>query len=51
MAKYLTPEPKLQITEAAPALIFGRKHQKLVLPAPDGYGVGGDSNYYFLAHA
>lgn len=30
-----------------PALIIARKHNKHVLAAPDGYGIGGDRNYYF----
>lgn len=30
-----------------PALILARKHQKHVLPAPPGYGIGGERNYYF----
>jgi spore photoproduct lyase len=36
-----------RLQKQRPALILAEKHQKLVLPAPDGYGVGGDSNYYF----
>lgn len=30
-----------------PALILARKTGKRVLPAPPGYAVGGDTNYYF----
>lgn len=30
-----------------PALILARKHGRLVLPAPDGYGIGGEHNFYF----
>ena len=30
-----------------PALILARKHKGLVLPTPEGYGVGGDENFYF----
>lgn len=30
-----------------PALILARKHKGLVLRTPEGYGVGGDENYYF----
>lgn len=30
-----------------PALILAKKHQKLVLQAPENYGLGGSYNYYF----
>lgn len=30
-----------------PALILAKKYGHLVLPAPDGYGVGGRRNFYF----
>jgi spore photoproduct lyase len=30
-----------------PALILAEKHDGHVLPAPEGYGLGGDGNYYF----
>lgn len=30
-----------------PALILAKKQQGFALPAPEGYGVGGDENYYF----
>lgn len=30
-----------------PALIIARKNQGQVLAAPEGYGLGGDNNYYF----
>jgi len=30
-----------------PALIIAKKHKGFVLPAPEGYGVGSDKNYYF----
>ncbi|MGD8640823.1 MAG: DUF1848 family protein [Gammaproteobacteria bacterium] len=30
-----------------PALILAEKHDRLVLPAPDSYGLGGDHNFYF----
>ncbi len=36
---------RLQKTE--PALILARKHGGLVLPAPPGYGLGGEHNHYF----
>lgn len=29
------------------ALVLAKKHNQLVHEAPDGYGVGGDRNYYF----
>ena len=31
----------------APALILAKKTGRRVLPAPDGYGIGGSRNYYF----
>ncbi|QPK63000.1 DNA photolyase [Methylomonas sp. LL1] len=42
--------PKAQnfrLQKQHPALILARKHQKFVLPAPAGYGIGGERNYYF----
>ncbi len=42
--------PKAQnfrLQKQRPALILARKHQKFVLPAPAGYGIGGRRNYYF----
>ncbi len=42
--------PKAQnfrLQKQRPALILARKHQKFVLPAPAGYGIGGTRNYYF----
>ena len=42
--------PKAQnfrLQKQRPALILAHKHQKFVLPAPAGYGIGGDRNYYF----
>lgn len=30
-----------------PALILAKKHSKLLLEAPRGYGIGGEKNYYF----
>jgi spore photoproduct lyase len=30
-----------------PALILAEKHERLVMPAPAGYGLGGKHNYYF----
>lgn len=42
--------PKSQnfrLQKSNPALILARKHKGHVLPAPDGYGIGSDKNYYF----
>jgi spore photoproduct lyase len=42
--------PKAQnfrLQKQRPALILARKHQKFVLPAPAGYGIGSQRNYYF----
>ncbi len=42
--------PKAQnfrLQKRNPALILARKHDGFVLPAPAGYGVGGQRNYYF----
>jgi len=39
-----------RLQKRRPALILARKHDRHVLPAPDGYGVGGDANFYF-SHA
>ncbi|MDD2760275.1 MAG: DNA photolyase [Methylomonas sp.] len=42
--------PKAQnfrMQKQRPALILAHKHQKFVLPAPPGYGIGGSDNYYF----
>ncbi|MCK9609062.1 MAG: DNA photolyase [Methylomonas sp.] len=36
-----------RLQKQKPALIMARKHQKFVLPAPAGYGIGGQRNYYF----
>ena len=36
-----------RLQKKRPALILARKHDNHVLQAPDGYGVGGDANYYF----
>ena len=30
-----------------PALILAQKHKGHVLPAPEGYGLGSEKNYYF----
>lgn len=30
-----------------PALIIAKKHNRFALPAPEGYGVGSDKNFYF----
>lgn len=42
--------PKAQnfrLQKQRPALILAEKYQKFVLPAPAGYGIGGQRNYYF----
>lgn len=42
--------PKAQnfrLQKQQPALILAEKYQKFVLPAPQGYGIGGRHNYYF----
>ncbi len=42
--------PKAQnfrIQKQQPALILAEKYQKFVLPAPSGYGIGGNHNFYF----
>ena len=36
-----------RLQKQQPALILARKHDGFVLPAPFGYGVGGDHNFYF----
>lgn len=36
-----------RLQKQSPALILARKHNKLVLSAPVGYGIGGKHNYYF----
>lgn len=36
-----------RLQKQQPALILAHKHKKHVLPAPDGYGIGGKRNYYF----
>ena len=40
--------PKSQdfrLQKSKPALILAGKHERRVLPAPPGYGIGGDRNY------
>ncbi|MCK4841586.1 MAG: DNA photolyase [Methylococcales bacterium] len=42
--------PKAQnfrIQKQAPALILAEKYQSFALPAPPGYGIGTEKNYYF----
>ncbi len=42
--------PKAQsfrLQKARSALILARKHSGFVLPTPEGYGIGGENNYYF----
>jgi len=36
-----------RLQKQQPALILARKNNELVLPAPAGYGIGGNHNYYF----
>ena len=36
-----------RLQKAAPGLIVARKIKRRVLAAPEGYGLGGDHNYYF----
>lgn len=36
-----------RLQKLKPALIVAKKHNKCVLPAPEGYGLGGKHNYYF----
>lgn len=36
-----------RLQKSSPALIISSKHQRRVLAAPEGYGLGGDHNYYF----
>ena len=36
-----------RLQKQRPALILAHKHQKFVLPAPPGYGIGSRHNYYF----
>ncbi len=36
-----------RLQKERPALIIARKHEGLVLPAPEGYGIGGRNNFYF----
>ena len=36
-----------RLLKRKPALIIAEKHNKCVLPAPEGYGLGGSHNYYF----
>lgn len=42
--------PKAQnfrLQKAKPSLILAEKYHHFVLPAPNGYGIGADKNYYF----
>ncbi len=36
-----------RLQKQRPALILAKKYKHFVLPAPDGYGVGGRQNFYF----
>ena len=37
-----------RLQKQRPSLILARKFGKRILPAPEGYGIGGEHNYYFL---
>jgi spore photoproduct lyase len=36
-----------RLQKRRPALILAEKHRQLVLPVPEGYGIGARANYYF----
>ena len=36
-----------RLQKKSPALILAKKYDGWVLPAPGGYGIGGNKNYYF----
>lgn len=36
-----------RLQKQKPSLILARKHKNFVLPAPVGYGIGGEENFYF----
>lgn len=36
-----------RIQKSQPSLMLAEKNNRLVLPAPEGYGIGGQHNYYF----
>ena len=36
-----------KIQKKNPSLILAKKHKGFVLPAPEGFGIGGSKNYYF----
>mgnify|MGYP001161000753 FL=1 len=36
-----------KIQKKNPSLILAKKHKGFVLPAPEGFGIGGNENYYF----
>lgn len=36
-----------RLQKEQPALILARKHNRLVLPTPESFGIGGQHNYYF----
>jgi len=40
-------QQNFRFQKARPSLILAKKHGRWVLPAPAGYGIGGDNNYYF----
>ena len=40
-------DQNFKIQKINPAIILAKKYKKLILPAPDGFGIGGKRNYYF----
>ena len=36
-----------RLQKTSPSLILARKHKNFVLPAPTGYGIGSEDNFYF----
>lgn len=36
-----------RLQKTRPALILAKKHSGLILKTPEGYGIGGEQNYYF----
>jgi spore photoproduct lyase len=40
-------QQNFRVQKRRPALILAAKHKSHVLPTPEGYGIGGERNYYF----
>lgn len=40
-------QQNFRLQKRKPALILARKHGQLVLPTPEGYGIGSNNNFYF----